>query len=66
MTRDSITKTRNNNRYQALGYQLLVTANALIAYKERTGDNLSDIFGQRFTTESATAGPAKTPLRLVA
>lgn len=60
----SITATRNNNRYQAVGYQLLVTANALIAYKERTGDNLSDIFGQRFADAPQVA--EASPLRLVA
>ncbi|WP_419921953.1 hypothetical protein [Candidatus Poriferisodalis sp.] len=60
----SITATRNNNRYQAIGYQLLVTANALIAYQERTGDNLSDIFGQRFAETPQSAETA--PLRLVA
>jgi len=60
----SITATRNNNRYQAIGYQLLVTANALIAYKERTGDNLSEVFGKRFT--EPPQGTDTTALKLVA
>ena len=45
--RRSITTTRNNNRYQAIGYQLLVLANALLAHAERTGSHHTDIFGQR-------------------
>lgn len=62
-----ITATRNNNRYQAIGYQLLVTASALIAYSERTGDYLEDFFGQRLVPgEDRQSDPSQSVVTDVA
>ena len=62
--RRSITTTRNNNRYQAIGYQLLVLANALLAHAERTGSHHTDIFGQRLVPPSDK--PPRPPITLTA
>ncbi|WP_419944273.1 hypothetical protein [Candidatus Poriferisodalis sp.] len=48
MLRDKrcITKSRDNNRYQALGFQLLQLARAMLAHAKRTNDHHTEIFGQ--------------------
>ena len=40
-----ITKSRDNNRYQALGFQLLQLARAMLAHAKRTGNHHTEIFG---------------------
>ena len=59
----SITTTRNNNRYQAIGYQLLIVTSALLAHAERTGSQYTDIFGQRLVPPPE---PTSLPTQLAA
>ncbi|WP_423916893.1 hypothetical protein [Candidatus Poriferisodalis sp.] len=47
-----ITKSRDNNRYQALGFQLLQLARAMLAHAKRTGNHHTEIFGRLLVPES--------------
>ena len=48
MLRDKrcMTKSRDNNRYQAIGFQIIQLARAMLAHAKRTGNHHTEIFGQ--------------------
>lgn len=60
-----ITVSRDNNRFQALGFQIMQLARVMLANSKRTGDYHTDTFGQYLVPDDQLRPPPQT-LRLAA